>query len=54
MLFQAKSIAAEIGIAEAGYRINFNCNQNGGQTVFHIHAHLIGGKALGWPPFPTM
>lgn len=53
ILLRAKTIAAELRIAQSGYRVNLNCNQQGGQTVFHIHAHLIGGKPLGWPPFPT-
>ncbi len=47
----AKEIAKEMKIDEAGYRIVNNCNDDGGQTVFHLHFHLIGGKPLGWPPF---
>lgn len=46
----AKQIAAERGIAEDGYRLVMNCGPNAGQTVFHIHLHLLGGRALGWPP----
>jgi histidine triad (HIT) family protein len=50
-LFQsARSIAADEGLAEDGYRTVINCNQAAGQTVFHIHLHLLGGRALGWPP----
>ena len=45
----AKKIAKEKGIAEDGYRVVTNCNKNAGQTVFHIHYHLIGGRELGWP-----
>jgi len=45
----AKKIAAEKGIAEDGYRVVTNCNKMAGQTVFHIHYHLIGGRELGWP-----
>ena len=45
----AKKIAKEKGIAEDGYRVVTNCNQAVGQTVFHIHYHLIGGRELGWP-----
>ena len=42
-------IAKENGIAEDGYRVVSNCNQAAGQTVFHIHFHLIGGRELTWP-----
>ena len=45
----AKKIAKEKGVAEDGYRVVTNCNKNAGQTVFHIHYHLIGGRELGWP-----
>jgi histidine triad (HIT) family protein len=47
---RAAAIAAERGIAEAGYRTVFNTNRDAGQTVFHIHLHLIGGRTLAWPP----
>lgn len=40
-------IAAQLGIAEEGYRVIANCNEYGGQEVFHIHFHLLGGKKLG-------
>jgi histidine triad (HIT) family protein len=43
----ARKLAAEAGIAENGYRLIVNCNEHGGQEVFHIHMHLVGGKALG-------
>ena len=46
----AKTIAAEEGLAEDGYRVAMNCNSHGGQTVFHIHLHLLGGRQLQWPP----
>jgi histidine triad (HIT) family protein len=39
-----------MGIAESGYRVVMNCNADGGQTVQHIHAHLLGGRAMAWPP----
>lgn len=45
----AKKIAKEKGIDEDGYRVITNCNKMAGQTVFHIHYHLIGGRELGWP-----
>jgi histidine triad (HIT) family protein len=43
----AKQIAAEQGIAESGYRLIMNCNHDGGQEVFHLHLHLLGGRRLG-------
>lgn len=43
-------IAAEQGIAEAGYRVVTNVGENGGQTVDHIHFHILGGRSLQWPP----
>jgi len=50
VILRAKEIAKNLGIAERGYRLIFNCNDEGGQSVFHIHCHLIGGKKLGWSP----
>lgn len=47
---RAAALARELGIAERGYRAVFNCNSEAGQTVFHIHLHLIGGRPMGWPP----
>jgi histidine triad (HIT) family protein len=46
----AGKIAAEEGFADDGYRVAMNCNQAAGQTVFHIHLHLLGGRDFGWPP----
>lgn len=46
----AASIAKELGIAENGYRIVNNCGEDGGQTVHHLHFHLLGGRSLQWPP----
>ncbi len=46
----AASIADEHGHAASGYRAVFNCNADAGQTVFHIHLHLLAGRRLGWPP----
>lgn len=43
----AKKLAKQEGIAESGYRLIMNCNQDGGQEVYHIHLHLLGGKPLG-------
>jgi len=50
LIQRAKHIAAELGIAKDGYRILMNCNEAGGQEVFHIHLHLLGGRPLLWPP----
>jgi histidine triad (HIT) family protein len=46
----AKEIAAQEGIAEDGYRAVMNCNEGAGQTVFHLHLHVLGGRPMGWPP----
>ena len=46
----AREIAAAEGLADVGYRAVMNCNEGAGQTVFHIHLHLLGGRALTWPP----
>lgn len=47
MVTVAKKLAKEEGIDEGGYRLIMNCNQHGGQEVYHIHMHLVGGKQLG-------
>lgn len=46
----AKKIAADEGFAEPGYRVVMNCNAGAGQTVFHLHLHLLGGRQFRWPP----
>lgn len=46
----AGKIAQQLGIAEDGYRIVTNCGEKAGQTVFHLHFHLIAGRDLQWPP----
>jgi len=46
----AAKVAAQEGIAEQGYRTLINCNDDGGQTVFHLHLHLLGGRRMSWPP----
>ncbi|WP_415905292.1 histidine triad nucleotide-binding protein [Neptuniibacter sp. QD48_55] len=51
MVKTASTIAKQLGIDESGYRTVFNCNSDGGQTVYHIHLHLLGGKPMGWPPY---
>jgi histidine triad (HIT) family protein len=50
MVRTAAALAAQKGYAERGYRTVFNCNAEAGQTVFHIHLHLLAGRNLGWPP----
>ena len=47
---RAAAIAKERGISAGGYRTVFNTNRDAGQTVFHIHLHLLGGRSLTWPP----
>lgn len=50
-LFQvANDVARAKGIAERGFRLVINCNRDAGQTVFHIHLHLLGGRVMHWPP----
>jgi histidine triad (HIT) family protein len=46
----AQQVAADEGLSESGYRTVMNCNRDGGQTVFHIHLHLLGGRPMSWPP----
>ena len=46
----AAAVAKEQGLADRGYRTVFNCNAEAGQTVFHIHLHLLGGRPMTWPP----
>lgn len=50
LLLAAKGLAQAEGIADAGYRIVINTNAGAGQSVFHVHVHLLGGRALRWPP----
>jgi histidine triad (HIT) family protein len=50
LFLAAQRIAADEGIADAGYRVAMNCNEAAGQTVFHLHLHLLGGRQLDWPP----
>lgn len=46
----AKKIATDEGFADDGYRLVMNCNAGAGQTVFHIHLHMLAGRSLSWPP----
>jgi histidine triad (HIT) family protein len=50
VLLLAKEVAAKEGIDQQGYRVVNNCGPGGGQEVFHIHFHILGGRAMRWPP----
>jgi len=50
LLLAANSIARQQGIADRGFRLVLNCNSEGGQVVFHLHLHLLGGQRLSWRP----
>ena len=50
LVLAAAAYARREGFAEKGYRVVMNCNADGGQTVFHIHLHLLAGRAMKWPP----
>ena len=50
MIDAANKIANDMGIAEDGFRLVFNCGKNGGQEVYHLHLHLLGGRKMNWPP----
>jgi len=50
MILTANQIARDSGLSTRGYRLVFNCKGDGGQEVYHIHLHLLGGRRMGWPP----
>ena len=50
VLNTARIVAEQLGIAESGYRLVFNNNRDGGQTVDYMHCHILGGRVMGWPP----
>jgi histidine triad (HIT) family protein len=50
MVLAARDLAKKEGISDPGYRLVMNCNEDGGQSVDHIHLHLLGGRKLSWPP----
>ncbi|MFC5743459.1 histidine triad nucleotide-binding protein [Dyella tabacisoli] len=50
LLLAAAGYARREGLAEQGYRTVVNCNEHGGQTVFHLHVHLLAGRRMHWPP----
>lgn len=51
-LLGAAEVARRLGVEDDGYRLVINNGENAGQSVFHLHVHVIAGKPLGWPPFP--
>jgi len=50
MIDAANRVAKDLGIADDGFRLVFNCGDNGGQEVYHLHLHLLGGRKMNWPP----
>ena len=50
MVLAAKNLAKQLNMSDEGYRLVFNVNQGGGQAVYHIHLHLLGGRQMTWPP----
>jgi len=50
LVLAAKEIARQEGLAENGYRVVMNCGEEAGQSVFHMHLHLLGGRLMNWPP----
>lgn len=50
LLLAAGKIAGQLGLSEDGYRTVINCNKHGGQEVYHLHLHLLGGRQMAWPP----
>jgi len=50
LFLAAKQVATDGGLAESGYRVAINCGAGAGQSVFHLHLHLLGGRRLSWPP----
>jgi histidine triad (HIT) family protein len=50
LFLAAKKVAQDAGVAESGYRTVINCNEGAGQSVFHVHLHVLGGRAFHWPP----
>lgn len=50
LLLTAQKLAKDEGVADGGYRVVMNCNPDGGQSVYHVHLHLLGGRKFTWPP----
>lgn len=53
LMFKCREIAEKLGIAQSGFRLVINSNEDSGQSVSHIHIHILGGKKMGWPPWPN-
>jgi histidine triad (HIT) family protein len=47
---KARDLAVDLGLGERGFRLVFNCGEDAGYSVYHIHLHLVGGRTLAWPP----
>lgn len=50
LFLAAQKVARDLGVADSGYRTLMNCNRDAGQSVWHIHMHLLGGRVMHWPP----
>lgn len=50
MMLKASEVAESLGLSQDGYRLVVNTNKNGGQTVYHLHIHIMGGRPMSWPP----
>ena len=50
LLLTVVNVAKQLGLADDGYRTVINCKDNGGQTVYHLHVHILGGRFMTWPP----
>ena len=50
LMLSGRQVAEKLGLAESGYRLVLNTGKDGGQTVFHLHVHVLGGRAMAWPP----
>lgn len=50
MMLAAGEVTKKLGIDQSGYRLVMNCNEDGGQTVYHVHMHVMGGRSMAWPP----
>ena len=50
LLLAGREVAEQLGLGESGYRLVMNTGKDAGQSVFHLHMHVLGGRALGWPP----
>ncbi len=52
LMVKAREVAQMMGVAESGFRLVVNTNRDAGQSVYHLHIHLLGGRRMGWPPWP--